>query len=225
MRLTIQAGLMLAAMVCLRAETLEAVLARMDASARDFHSFTAHVKETSFTSVINDSEVSNGTVRMKRVKGGVMGIVDFSDPDVRTIGIRGHAVEIYHPKAHAVEVYDTTKYTSAIDGYFLLGFGDTAADLNRGYDVKLGGAETLGEVATTWIMLVPKSPEVLKVIRQFDLWIPEGKSNPLQTKVFKQGSKDTITFLYSDLKVNGALPDALFELKIPPGTRRITPQK
>ena len=52
----------------------------MDAGARQFHSFSAHMQRTDFTAVLNDSEVMNGTICMKRDKAGVTGIMELLIP-------------------------------------------------------------------------------------------------------------------------------------------------
>jgi outer membrane lipoprotein-sorting protein len=217
-----------AAIICaaaaLNAEPLDAILARMDASARQFHSFSASMKRTDVTTVIQESEVMNGTIRMKRNKNSVSGVMDFTDPNPHTIAITGRAAERYFPKANVVEIYDATKYASVMDGYLLLGFGTTAAELAKAYDVKAGGTETVGSANTTRIELTPKSPEVLKLIRKIELWIPEGQSNPVQEKI-TDASKNTILVLYSDVKVNPDLPDSAFELKLPAGVKKLTPNK
>jgi outer membrane lipoprotein-sorting protein len=208
----------------LHAEPLDAILARMDAAARQFHSFSASMKRTDVTTVLNDSEVMFGTIHMKRNKTSVAGVMDFTDPNPHKIGIAGHTAQRYFPKANVVEIYDTTKYTSVMDGYLLLGFGTTAAELAKAYDMKAGGTESVGSVNTTRIELTPKSPEVLKLIRKIELWIPEGQSNPVQEKI-TDASKNTILVLYSDVKVNPDLPDSAFELKLPAGVKRLTPNK
>jgi hypothetical protein len=100
-----------------QAEPLADVLARLDAAARQVHSFSAAMKRTDFTSVLNETEVMHGTIRIRRGKGGTAGVMDFTDPNPYSIGIGAHTVQRYYPKAGVVEVYDTTKYTSVMDEY------------------------------------------------------------------------------------------------------------
>jgi len=207
-----------------RAETLDAILARMDASARQFHSFSARITRTDFTAVINESEVMHGTIRMKRGKSGVAGVMVFTDPDPHTIGVGGRDVKIFHPKANAVEIYDTAKYTSVMDQYLLLGFGTTAAELRKAYDINVSGVETIGAANATRLDLTPKSAEVLKLMHKIDLWIAEGQSSPVQEKITK-ASKDTILVVYSDVEVNPPLSDSAFELQLPPGVKKLKPNK
>lgn len=207
-----------------RADTLDAVLERLDASARQFHSFSAHIKRTDFTAVLNESEVMSGGTKMKRGKSGVTGVMEFTEPNPHTIAIAGHTVQRYYPKASVVEIYDTTKFAAVRDEYLLLGFGTPVAELRKDYDLKLGGSETVDSVKATRIELTPKSAEMLKYIRKIELWVPDGQSNPVQEKI-TEPSKDTILVLYSDVMVNPPIPDSAFELKLPPNVRRLNPKK
>jgi len=111
-----------------------------------------------------------------------------------------------------------------VDQFILLGFGSTAAEIRKGYDVKLGGAEQLDGVATTRIELTPKEGEAKKMVTRIELWIPEGQGNPIQEKV-TEPSRNYHLFVYSSLKANPSLPDSAFELNLPPGVKRITPNK
>lgn len=216
--------LALAGAAFLHGEPLDAILTRMDAAARQFHSFSARMTRTDLTAVLNDSEVMNGTIRMRKDKSGVTGVMEFSEPNAHMIAITGHNVQIFHPKANVVEIYDTAKYTNVMDAYLLLGFGTTAAELSKAYEMKAAGTETVGGVSTTKIELTPKSPKALELVRKIELWIPEGQSNPVQEKITKS-SNDTILVRYSDLKVNPDLPVSAFELKLPADVRKLTPKK
>ena len=208
------------ALTSARAESLDAVLAHMDAAARQFQSFSAHIRQTDYTAAIDDSDVSTGEVRMKRGKSGVSMVIEYGEPNPRSIGISGHTVQIYSPKANVVDIYDTSKYTARVDQYLLLGFGTTSAELRKNYDVKLGGVDPQG----TRLELIPRSAEALKLVSKIELWIPEGQGSPVQEKITK-ASKDTLLVEYSDMKLNPPLPDSAFELKLPAGVRKHTPQK
>jgi outer membrane lipoprotein-sorting protein len=207
-----------------RAESLADVLARMDRAAQDFRALSASMKRVQFTAVINEANEMDGVMRLKRVKGGTVGIVDFQQPEQRTVYINGHNIQIYYPKANTVEIYDSSKYTANIDQFLLLGFGTSSAELHKSYDLKMSGAETIGGLATTRIEMTPKSAELKKLITRIELWIPEGQDTPIQEKV-TEPSKNYELIAYSDIKVNPSLPDSTFELKLPPKVKKIYPQK
>ena len=207
-----------------RAESLSDVLARMDEAAQGFRSVSATMKRVQYTAVLDDKSEMDGVMRLKRVKGGTTGVVEFQPPDPRTVFISGHTVQIYYPKANSAEIYDTSKYVSNIDQFLLLGFGTTSAELKKAYDLKALGTEPVAGALTTRIELTPKSSELKKLITKIELWIPDGQSNPVQEKV-TEPSKNYELVNYTDIKVNPNLPDSAFEFKLPASAKKIFPQK
>jgi outer membrane lipoprotein-sorting protein len=205
-------------------EPLADILARMDLAAKDFKSVSAKTKHVDFTAVLNESSESSGEMKMKRGKAGITGLVDFTQPDRRTLYINGRTAERYFPNAKTVEVYDTSKFSQSMDQFLLLGFGTSGTELEKAYTVKLGGVETLNTIATTRSEVTPKSRELLKVVCRSDLCIAEGQSTPVQEKLFEP-SRNYLLITYSDVKVNPPLPDSAFELKLPAGVKKIAPQK
>jgi outer membrane lipoprotein-sorting protein len=206
------------------AEPLSDVLARMDRAAAEFHSLSAGMKRVQFTAVLSESSQMDGVVRLRRTKNGTQGIVEFQQPEQRTVFINGKQVQIYYPKANTVEVYDASKYTSNMDQILLLGFGTSAAELKKSYDIKDGGVQKINGADTTRIELTPRSDEMKKLITKIELWIPEGQSNPVRAK-FSEPSKNYELVDYSDIKVNPALPDSAFDWKLPRNVKKIYPQK
>jgi len=206
------------------AEPLPEVLARMDRAAADFHSLSAHMNRVQFTAVLSESSEMNGEVRLRRTKGGTQGIVDFEQPEQRTVFIDGKSVQIYYPKAKSVEIYDARKYASNMDQILLLGFGTSSAELKKSYDVKDGGAQKINGVDTTRIELTPRSDEMKQLITRIELWIPDGGSNPIRAK-FSEPSKNYELVNYSDIKVNPPLADAAFAWKLPGNVKKVYPQK
>jgi outer membrane lipoprotein-sorting protein len=129
----------------------------------------------------------------------------------------------YSPRAKTVEKYDINKL-GAVEKMMLVGFGVSAADLRKDYDIKLVGPENIGSLPTTHIELTPKSADVRKnYATKIDLWIPDGQANPVREKVTAP-SKDYNLWTYTNLKVNPPLPDSAFRLNLPPGVTELHPQ-
>jgi outer membrane lipoprotein-sorting protein len=224
MRSAVSLALLLALGGAVRAESVADVLARMDKAAQEFRSFSANVKRTKFTAVLSESETSSGAVRLRRTKGGLTGIMEFGEPDPLILHFNGRTLETYYPKAKRVEVLDFGKRGAAVEQFLLLGFGTSAAEIRKTFEVKLGGAEQVGGAAATRLELTPKEAEAKKIITKIELWIPEGQGNPIQEKI-SEPSRDYRLVTYSDLKTNPPLPDSAFDLNLPPGVKRITPNK
>jgi outer membrane lipoprotein-sorting protein len=208
----------------MRAESLPEILARMDRSAANFHSVTAAMKRIEYTAVINDKSESEGVMRLMRTKAGAVTLIQFQSPEPRTVHISGHTFQVYYPKANTVEIYDTAKVTSRVDQFLLLGFGTTAGELNKTYELKALGAEQVAGVTATRIELAPRSAELKKLFTKIELWIPESQDKPIQERVMEP-SKDYMQVNYSDMKVNPSLPASSYELNLPAGVKKVFSQK
>jgi outer membrane lipoprotein-sorting protein len=56
------------------------------------------------------------------------------------------------------------------------------------------------------------------------LWIPEDKGNPIQEKLLSgKESKDYNLWVYSNMRINPAIPDSDFEMTLPAGVKVIKP--
>src|ERR1700720_4485827 len=98
------AGALIFAAGLAAAEPLTDVLARMDRAAAEFHSLSAGMKRVQFTAVLSESSEMDGAGRLRRAKAGTQGIVEFKQPEQRTVFINGKQVQIYYPKANTVEI-------------------------------------------------------------------------------------------------------------------------
>jgi outer membrane lipoprotein-sorting protein len=220
--------MMLVRLVCLaaiggmglRAESLNEILARMDQSARTFRTFTANIKRTEYTKVLNQKDDMEGVERVQRSNDKTVTLVEFHGPNAQTIRLSAKTAEVYYPDAKMVEIWDAGKYAKAANQFLLLGFGTSSGELRKDYDVKLGGSETLGSIRVTRLELTPKDAETRKRFEKIELWIPEGESVPLQVKV-TESSQNYNLAVYSNRKINEPLPASEFELKLPPGVKKV----
>ncbi len=212
------------AVLPVRAETLDEIFAHIDQASAQFKSYSATMKRKEFDAVLSETTDWKGTIRLKRAKTGMTGVLDFTEPDPMTVYLGGKTAERFFPKANTVEIYDIGKYAHSIDEVILVGFGASSADLRKQYDVKLGGTDTVGGAKTSRLELVPKDAEVRKLTTKIELWIPEGQANPIQEKL-STPSKNYSLINFSDVKINPQLPDADYTLKLPAGAKKIYPQK
>lgn len=214
----------IAVCAALRADSLEEILKRMDASEKTFQSVSANIKHISFTQVLNQKDEETGRMRLKRTKKGLVGIVEFDPPDPLVYHFSGGLVELYRPKNNSVEEYDFSKYKGDLDRALILGFGTSGVELNKDYEIKVIGPETVQGVATTHLELAPKSKEMKKLVMKVDLWIQDGKSYPVQERGTEPNGNSS-TFIYSNIRINPKLPDSDYELKAPKDVRRLHPGK
>ena len=206
------------------AESLSDVLARMDRAAAEFKTFTAKVKQTEFTAILDETTTKDGVVRLKRSGSVTVARMEFLEPDPSVMHISGRTIQVFYPKANTVQIYDAGKNANMVAQFLVLGFGTSQKELQKSYDIKLGGADRVGNVSATRLELTPKAKEIKEVAARIDLWIPDGQGSPIQERVTKP-SKDYSLYTYSEPRLNAALPDADFTLTLPAGVKKIYPQK
>jgi len=185
---------------------------------------SANVKRVSHTAVINEDNVDSGTVLLKRAHQRDMRmLVDFTQPDPKTVAFQGHKVEIYYPKMATVQEFDLGKNRELLDEFLLIGFGTSRADLQEAYTMRLVGSETIDGQKTERLELVPKSKEVLRHLTKLELWVADN-GYPIQQK-FYQPAGDYMVFTYSGMKINPELADSALKLHLPKNVKREYPQK
>jgi outer membrane lipoprotein-sorting protein len=207
-----------------RADSLDAIFARMDEASRNFRSVSANIHETKYTAVLSEKSEEDSKLIAKRTKNEIRGKLEFFGPDARTLVFNSKVAEMYWPKANQAQSFDISKYPKVLDQLLLLSFGAASgAEIKRDYNVSLGGTEKLAGKTVTRVDLVPKSADLKKLMSRITLWIPEGEASAVQEKV-DQPSKDYVLWTYSDVKMNGNVADSMIELKLPSGVKRIGPK-
>jgi outer membrane lipoprotein-sorting protein len=203
---------------------LDAVLSRIDSASAAFHGMSAHLRRLSHTAVINEDTVDSGTVFLKRPKPRDMRmLVDFTQPDPKTVAFQGHKVEIYYPKIQTVQEFDLGQNSDLVEQFFLLGFGTSRADLQNADEIRFLGPDTLDGQQTQRLELIPKSKAVSEHLKKFELWIADS-GYPIQQKFYLPGG-DYMLMTYSDMKINPELRDAALKLQVPRNVKREYPQK
>jgi outer membrane lipoprotein-sorting protein len=205
-------------------ETLEAVLARMDQSAPAFKTLAAQLRKVSHMAVINEDTVDKGTILLKRSRNDMRMLVEWTEPDPKSVAVHGERAEIYYPKMQTVEEYDMGKYRSLVDQFLLIGFGTSGKELSAAYHIKYLGRENVDGMNADHLELIPKSKEVLKQLKKLDLWVQEADGYPVQQKV-TQPAGDYMLLTYTGVKLNTPHSDAELKLKAPKNAKRVTPQK
>jgi outer membrane lipoprotein-sorting protein len=223
MRFLLCAFSILASACCaLGAESVETVLARMDKAAPTIHAMTAQVKMTTYTAVLDDTDVEIGTLKMQKVKpGDLRAIVAFQGANTsRTIGLMGKFVVIYYPILNTYQRVDLGKQGETADELLLLGFGSSGSDLAKSYKIKLVGSENINGQDTSELELTPKDPGVSAKLAKINLWIPLDAGYPVQQQFFdppKPGNWRKVT--YTDIDLHPDIKGTL-ELKLPKDAKK-----
>jgi outer membrane lipoprotein-sorting protein len=207
------------------ADSLEAALAKMDQASAGFKGLTADMAKTSFTAVISQSSVDEGSMVVKRPKPkDLRMLVDFRKPDPKVVAVQGRKVEVFYPKINTVQEFDAGKNRNLLDQFLLLGFGSTSADLKSAYTLKYVGQETIAGQKSSRIELIPRSKEVLVHLKRVELWLSDSSGLPVRQKFHMPGG-DYTEATFTNVKLAPNLPDSAVKLNLPKGVKRETPQK
>jgi outer membrane lipoprotein-sorting protein len=203
-------------------DPLQAVYAKMDQASASFKTLRADMKKVQHLDVLHEDTTDSGSILVKVPKPHDFHVfIDFEQPDKKNVELNGGKVQIYYPKSNSVQEIDLNKqHRAQLEEFVLLGFGSSSKDLQRAYEVKLGGPETVGGEKTTRIELRPKSQDVASAYPRFELWISDAKGISVQQKVYEKGEKDYSMATYSNMKINAPIADSELKLNIPKNAER-----
>jgi outer membrane lipoprotein-sorting protein len=201
-------------------QDLNAILGGMDAASTTFRGVAANLQMTTYTAVIDEKTVENGTLQMQRKKDGeVRAIIDFAaQKGAREIGFLGSNIRIYYPNLNTYQDYEIGKNASVLNQFLLLGFGSSGKDLAQNYTITVAGQQQIEGRDATELSLVPKDPQVKEKLSKVEMWIPVNSAYPIQQQFFEPSGNYRIV-TYSNEKINPPIKRAL-ELKLAPGAKK-----
>jgi outer membrane lipoprotein-sorting protein len=207
--------------------SLQAVFTRMDQAAAKFKGLTADVRYTSHEAVIDEDENSTGTVVVKMPKPHDLHmLIDFKQPDPKTVQIAGTKVQIYYPKAAEVQTWDVGKARKAdLEQFMRLPFGSTSKEVQQSYNVTLGGPEKVEGQNSTRIELTPKSKDLAAQFPKIELWISDDLGISIRQKLYQPGKSYSMA-TYTNVKLNPNIPDSAVKFpNLPKGVKQTNLQK
>ena len=204
------------------AAAFERLLNQMDAAAKSFRTAQMNVIWDQYDRVINETETQKGKIYFRREGGEIQMAADFMEPDKKYVIYSGGKVQVYQPKIDQVTEYDASKNRGDVESFLVLGFGGAGHDLQKLYDVKYLGPETVSGVAAEKLELIPKSVRLRNNIARILLWIDPARAVSVQQQFFEPTGNFRLA-KYSDIQINQKLPDNAFKLKTTPKTKFISP--
>jgi outer membrane lipoprotein-sorting protein len=206
----------------------------MDAAAAAFHTTQADFEWDRYERVIDEvDDVQSGTIYFRRTGKGEIEMkaeikmigssLSALKPEPKFVLFSNGKIQVFQPKPNQVTVYDAGKNRADVESYLVLGFGASGQDLVKSYEVSYLGPETINNVATAKLQLIPKSVRVKNNIARILLWIDLERGISIQQQFFEpQG--DYRLAKYSLIRVNEKIPNEVFELKTNSKTQTISPR-
>jgi outer membrane lipoprotein-sorting protein len=214
---------MLPARAVYAADALQTVLHKLDVASANFRTTSANFEfDTVMTLPIYDQDVQTGTVYYKRDGENAQAAVHIAQvngrPVTRVLVSSGGVIKLYEEKVNQVTVL--TKL-SQYQSWFMLGFGASGKELDEKWNIKYLGTEKVDGIMTDKLELIAKDPAVRKYVVKLTLWMDSDRGVSVK-QVFDQGQGQTRTCLYTNVKVNQAMPSDAFSFKTDKHTRFIT---
>ena len=216
-------GLAAASQQSANSDGLDAVLKKMDAAAASFRTTQADFVWEQYQKVVDETDTQEGTVYYRRSGKDIEMMAEIKKPDRKFVLYKGGELKVYQPKIEQVMVHPAGKNKSEIESYLVLGFGGSGQDLTKSFDVAYQGTETVNNIATAKLQLIPKSDKLRNTFARIILWIDLQRGISVQQQFFEpQG--DYRLAKYSAIRVNEKINNDVFQLKTTSKTQTVMPR-
>ena len=196
------------------AQNLEAVLTAMDKAAAGFQTAQADFGWDNYTKVVEEHELQNGVMYVRRQSDNVQMAADINSPpkEKKYVLFTGGTVSVYAPGPNTVTEYNAGKNKADFETFLVLGFGGRGHDLAKSFDVNYAGMEKIQGINAAKLELTPKSKKVANMFKTITLWIDPARGVSVQ-QLFSVEEGDYRLAKYSNIKINERLSNDVFKLK------------
>ena len=205
--------------------TLDMVLKKMDAAAASFQSAQADFVWDQYQKVVDEHDLQKGTVYYRRAgkDKDIEMLADIKDPDQKIVLYKDGKLQVYQPRIDQVMMYSAGANRGEMESYLVLGFGASGQELAKSFDVSYQGAETIDNIATAKLQLIPKSEKMRSNFSKIFLWIDLSRGISVQQQ-FMQTQGDYRLAKYSAVRVNAKIGNDVFQLKTTKKTQFVSPR-
>lgn len=193
---------------------LGSVLAQMDEAAKNFKSAEADVELTQYTKIVDDTSKQTGHVFFRwNTKNKSMDVaLRLVTPQPKQVVVSGDSFSYFDSKTGQCSERKIGDHRADVETMMNLGFGGRGQELLRDFDVKLAGWETVDNIQTARLELVPKSDSIKQFFTRAVLWIDPKRDVPLKQQRFEVSGDYQLTH-YTNIRVPGSVPSDVFRLK------------
>jgi outer membrane lipoprotein-sorting protein len=196
----------------------------MDRTATNFQTAQADFVWDQYQKVVDETDTQKGTVYYRRSGQEIEMMADIKEPDRKFVLYKDGKLQVYQPRIEQVIEYSTGANHSEIEGYLVLGIGGSGQDLKKSFDVSFQGEETIDNIATAKLQLIPKSEKVRNnYFSEAFLWIDLSRGVSIQQK-FMQSQGDYRVAKYSAVNLHAKIGNDVFRLKTTNKTKFVSPR-
>lgn len=186
---------------------LTQILARMDASSKNFHSAQADVKREQYDRLVHDTTTETGTMYFERTGGAIQMGAKFDPPAAQIVEYKNGTVRLYSAATNHLDTYTAAKNQAQIDTFVTLGFGGSGADLAKAWNITDQGSEQINGTRVEKLDLVSKDPAARNNFTHITIWIDPDRDISLKQEFFDPAG-NTNTATYSNIRYNQPIKDA-----------------
>ena len=190
---------------------LDQVFAKLDETSKSFKSIEANVDQTHVTVIVDDKDVKSGKIYYTKRMNQPRLKLEFNKPQPEFVLIDNGKLQIYTPKIKQVQEASTAGHQDLVQLFLALGFGQTSEDLKKSFTVSLSPDETVDGQKRTVLDLKPKDSGTFKEVQ---MWLDQKTWTAVQIKTTEK-SGDYLIMKYSNVKLNGVIPETRFKLDLP----------
>src|SRR4051794_14351432 len=203
-------------------EDLKNVLDQLDKAASTFKSAKAKFQWDQYEKVVDETDTQTGDIYFRSTKDGMDAAVRVTSPDTKQVVFVDGTLKLFQPKIKQLTIYDAKTRRTEVESLMNIGFGSRAEDIQKSYEVKMEGWETVDGVKTARLSLVPRNEKLKSSIPNIILWLDPQRDGSVKQKFMEQGGNYRLTH-YTGIEINSKISNDVFELKTPPGTTIVKP--
>jgi outer membrane lipoprotein-sorting protein len=202
---------------------LDNVLKKMDATAAGFQSAQADFVWDQYQKVVDETDTQKGTIYYRRAGKEIEMMADIKEPDRKFVLYKDGKLQVYQPRIEQVMSYPAGGHRNELESYFVLGFGGSGQELKNSFEVSYEGEETVDNIATAKLQLIPKSEKFRNTFPKIFLWIDLTRGISIQQK-FMQTQGDFRLAKYSGVRTDKKIGNEVFQLKTTGKTKFVSPR-
>jgi outer membrane lipoprotein-sorting protein len=202
---------------------LKSVLEQMDRAAKNFKSAQADFVWDQYQKVVDDHDIQKGQIYFRKSKAGTDAAVRVVSPEPKQVVFKDGKLSLYQPKIDLVTEYKANASRTDVESFMSLGFGASGTDVARNFELKLDSWETVDGVRTAKLELTPKQEKLKSSLSRVLLWLDPERNISVKQQFFEPNGDYRLTH-YTNIKVNGKVPDDVFRLKTTSSTKVVHAQ-
>ncbi|HTC49127.1 MAG TPA: outer membrane lipoprotein carrier protein LolA [Candidatus Aquilonibacter sp.] len=203
--------------------TLDSVLKKMDDASAHFQAAQADFVFDQYQKVVDEHDTQKGTVYYRRAGQQIEMMADFKEPEQKFVLYKDGKLQIYEPKIEQVMQYSAGANRDQVESFLVLGFGGSGQDLKKSFDVTFQGEETVDNIPTAMLQLIPKSEKTRGNFPRIILWIDLSNGISVQQKLV-QTQGDYRVAKYSAVNLHPKIGNDVFRLKTSGKTQFVSPR-